>query len=87
MNYAKLDAALTVALDQAGPDGAGLVVFIHSDRPVGTAEAEVLDRHGVHTAAAGRQVVTATLTPHGIGVLSDEPWVRSIRLSSKMRPA
>jgi hypothetical protein len=87
MNYRKLDAALATALQQPpAPHERALSVFIHTERPPAPGEAEILESNGVRAGAGGRCIFTAMLSPRAIDELSEQPWVRSLRLATQLRP-
>jgi hypothetical protein len=87
VNYRKLDAALATALGEAhAPDEPAFIVFVHAEHPPGPEEKAVLERHGVSVGTGGRSIFTATLSPRSIDELTEQPWVRSLRLSSRLRP-
>jgi hypothetical protein len=86
MDYRKIDAALAAALDEVrDPEERFLAVFIHTTHPPGQAEAAFLERLGVSGIRGERQVFTATLSPRAIAQLSDQPWLRFLRLSQRLR--
>lgn len=88
MDYVKLDAGLFAAVEDeggGGGDDASLTVFIHTEQPPGKAERAFLKKLGVRGIADGQQVFTADLSPRAIGELSEQHWVRHIRLSRKLR--
>ncbi len=86
MNYQKLDAALAMALnDVPNQQEACLVVFIHTE-PTPDAKAQAaLKSMGVSNISSNSDVFTATLSPNAISQLSEQPWVRYIKLSQKLR--
>jgi hypothetical protein len=87
MEYRKIDAPLASALeDVQEPEKPDLTVFIQTTHPPGSEEARFLEQLGVRGVAGGRQFFTATLSPRAVAELSDQPWVRSLKLSSKLRP-
>ena len=56
MNYSKIDAALATVLREApATDERGFVVFVHTERPPGPKEEEVLENIGVRTGTGGRR--------------------------------
>ena len=86
MDYRKIDAALAVALQETpNRDDPSLLVFVHTERPPCEQEAAALERHGIRT-GDGRGPFTATLSPRAVEDLSDQPWVRSLKLSQRLRP-
>jgi hypothetical protein len=84
MNYQKLDAALAMALkDIQNPDDRSLVVFIHTE-PIPDAATDFLESLGVSGVSSGRSAFTATLSVNAISQLSDQPWVKYLKLSQKL---
>lgn len=81
-----MDAALAAALDEVqDPEERALSVFIHTTHAPRDAEVAFLEDLGVSGVTAGRQVFTATLSPRAVAELSDQPWLRYMRLSSRLR--
>ncbi|MGH8058004.1 MAG: hypothetical protein ACREOH_12340, partial [Candidatus Entotheonellia bacterium] len=70
----------------ANPDARELPVFIHTAGTPTQDQADFLRQHGVADASADRQVFTATLSARAVDELTHQPWIRYIRLSSKLRP-
>ena len=86
MDYQKIDAALAAALDEVrDPEERAISVFIHTEHAPMDAEAAFLEDLGVGGVTGGRQVFTATLSPRAIGELSDQPWLRYMKLSRRLR--
>lgn len=83
MDWSKLDAALAAAMAEEG-GSQRLDIFVHLDP--GAADRQVLARFDVRGADAG-EVCTATLSPTQVDELSSLPWVRRLRLSSRLRLA
>lgn len=87
MDYDKLDADLSAELDGvADANAATLPVFIHTEQPSGPEQEAFLRELGVSGEIAGRDVLTADLSPRAIDELSRQPWVRYLKLSRKLRP-
>ena len=88
VDFSKLDADLSAELDQtpANPDEPAFLVFVQTDRPLSQAEAAVLSRVGVAGNFVGRDLFTATLSPRAVDELSNQPWVRYLKLSRRLRP-
>ncbi len=85
MNYQKLDAALVIALNEVERlDECSLVVFIHTDPVPDDAATVFLESLGVSNVRSGRNVFTATLSANGISQLSQQPWVKYLKLSQKL---
>lgn len=86
MNYQKVDAALAAALDDIqDPEERDLAVFIHTMHVPDNDEAALLEKLGVGGATGRRQVFTATLSARAVAELSDQPWVRYLKLSKPLR--
>jgi hypothetical protein len=87
VDYRKIDAALATAIGEThAPDRAAFVVFVHTEHPPGPEEKDVLESHGVGVGTGSRNIFTATLSPRSIEELTEQPWVRSLRLSTRLRP-
>ena len=86
MDYRKIDAALAAALDETqDPEERSLAVFIHTTHAPRHGEAALLEELGVSGVGGRRQIFTATLSPRAIGELSEQPWLRHLRLSQRLR--
>ena len=86
MDYQKLDAGLASVLDDT-PDPAerNLTVFILTRGGLTNDQLAFLRRCGVNDVTPDRQVFTATLSARTEEEVSDQPWVRSLKLSSRLR--
>ena len=76
MDWGKVDAALSGALDRAGVDDV-LAVFVHLDPTAALPVSPVLAGEG--------DVRSAALTPAEVSDLTDQPWVHHVRLSDRLR--
>ena len=86
MDYAKLDAALACAVEASKqPDSRTLQVFIHTDATPTDEQRLFLQRVGVASAALGKRIMTATLSPRAVEQIAGEQWVRYLRLGSAVR--
>ena len=85
MNQSKIDAALAAALERAGPDQSNFPVFIqlHGDGTQG--DEPMLARVGAGGAGQSGPVRTAVLSGQQVAELSEQPWVRQLRLSRPLR--
>ncbi|MFP5318329.1 MAG: hypothetical protein ACLGI2_08540 [Acidimicrobiia bacterium] len=87
MDYRKIDAALAAALDDQGPPAARgrpvprLAVFVHVDPAAATRRRADLARLGLPAGSVLGGIATASLSPDQVRELSEQPWVRQIRLS------
>jgi hypothetical protein len=84
VNYAKVDAALAGALESTSDyEARTLPVFIHVD--ASAADRQILADLGVTGADAGQETVAATaLSPQNVAQLSQQSWVRQLRLSRSL---
>lgn len=92
MDFSKLDAALAGALDpqprepREWPEAMAdpkLLVFVHVQPD--DVDRRELTRLGVRAESITGNVATATLSPEQIDELSEQPWVRQIRLSQPLK--
>lgn len=83
-DYGKLDAGLASALEDV-PDGDARVlpVFVEVAGELPDAGRSALADLGLTEPTGG--VVTATLSARQVSQLSDQPWVRYLRLSGRLR--
>ncbi len=87
MDYRKIDAGLAAALkDVKEPGKSALVVFIHTEHAPSATETAFLEKLGVKIGPDERQVFTATLSANEVAELSDQAWVKYLKLSRKLRP-
>ncbi|MCC5651611.1 hypothetical protein LC609_17615 [Nostoc sp. XA013] len=85
MNYQKLDAALTTALnDVQSLEESNLGVFIHTEPILDSAATAVLERLGVSGVTSGKDIFTATLSPNAISQLSEQSWVKYLKRSQQL---
>ena len=83
-DYGKLDAGLASALeDVADGDARVLPVFVEVAGELTEAGLATLTDLGLGEPTGG--VVTATLSARQVSQLSDQPWVRYLRLSERLR--
>ncbi|PHM11741.1 hypothetical protein [Nostoc sp. 'Peltigera malacea cyanobiont' DB3992] len=86
MNYQKLDAALTTALnDVQNLEEPSLGVFIHTESVLDSAATAVLESFGVSGVSSGKDIFTATLSPNAISQLSEQAWVKYLKRSQQLR--
>ena len=88
MDFSKLDADLLAELDQASadPNERAFLVFVQTDRPLGPEETAVFSRMGVAGDFLGQDLFTATLSLRALDELSNQAWVRYLKLSRRLRP-
>jgi hypothetical protein len=87
MDYRKIDTGLAIALkDVKDPGKSALVVFIHTEHIPRATETAFLKKLGVKISPDKRQVFTATLSANEVAELSDQSWVKYLKLSRKLRP-
>ncbi|MEU8779144.1 hypothetical protein [Streptomyces sp. NPDC048606] len=91
MDYGKLDAALSLAVDAEGRDPAArdLSVLVRLTQRPSPEQWQRLRGAGVEGAdgeGPDRTVLTGTLSRRDVESLSAEPWVHSLSLSGSRRP-
>jgi hypothetical protein len=89
VDYQKIDAALAAALENIqNPDERSLDVFVFttetSELSSGDEKITVLNDLGINAYYANRRTFTATLSPIGVEILTEESWVRYLKLSRKL---
>jgi hypothetical protein len=89
MNWQKFDASLASALGDVGdPDVPQFSVFIQTKEAPGPSESDYLEELGVSSGnKRERQVFVGTLSARAISRLSEQSWVRSVRLSRNLQLA
>ncbi|MDJ0800337.1 MAG: hypothetical protein QNJ51_26605 [Calothrix sp. MO_167.B12] len=88
MNYQKLDASLAMALNEVlEPENPNLVVFIHTHSPLDPDAIAMLENTGISNVTSNKEVFTATLSFVAISQLSEQTWVKYLKLSHKLRLA
>ncbi len=86
MNYQKLDPALAMALNNAQtPETQGLEVFIHTESILQPTATTVLKSFGINDVSSNKDIFTARLLPSAISQLSEQPWVKYLKLSQNLR--
>src|SRR5687768_3243271 len=86
VDYRKIDPELAGALaDACDLHAPSSKVFIETEHPPRDEEAAVLEAVGVSGSLQGRLIFTAELSPAQVARLSEEPWVRFLTLSRKLR--
>ncbi|MDY7014972.1 MAG: hypothetical protein SVX43_15535 [Cyanobacteriota bacterium] len=87
MNYQKLDAALSLELERVeNPEEAHFVVFIHI-QSISTDEAMTnLECLGAQNLSGTRSIITATLSARAVSEVSQQSWVKYLRLSQVLSP-
>jgi hypothetical protein len=89
-DHRKIDAKLASALRRRSQDDATPIdVFVHLTPGCGPQAAAKLNALGVRGVGSGRSVFTARLSADEIAELSDQPYVRQLRLAQtlKLRPS
>jgi len=85
MNYGKVDAPLAAAVDEIeNVEEPTLAVFIHTAPSRDEIATTFLNGIGVRVYSKNQEIFTATVSPHTVEELSQQPWVRYVRLSQKL---
>lgn len=84
MNYHKVDAPLAAAVDEIKNAEEPLAIFIYTAKSRDETATTFLNAIGVRVYSANQQIFTATVSPHTVKELSQQPWVRYVKLSQKL---
>lgn len=87
MNFSKIDSALAMALDEESVLSDEVYsVFIDLASSLDSGQREFLSKLRVEVSDLKSLTFTATLSQEQIGQLSEQPWVKFIHFSQKVRP-
>ena len=86
MNYNKVDAALAAALKSEETDKNFIPVFVGVNKGLGQNEKEYLQKSGLIFNKDIPEIITATISQEAISELSDQSWVRYVKLSTRLKP-
>ncbi|HTH20714.1 MAG TPA: hypothetical protein VL854_00730 [Nitrososphaeraceae archaeon] len=86
MNYNKVDAALAAALKSEETDKNFIPVFVGVNKGLGQNEKEYLQKLGLIFNKDIPEIITATISQQAISELSDQSWVRYLKLSTRLKP-
>ena len=86
MNYNKVDAALAAALKSEETDKNFIPVFVGVNKGLGQNEKEYLQKLGLIFNKNVPEIITATISQQAISELSDQSWVRYLKLSTRLKP-
>ena len=86
MNYQKIDTALAMAINQVeNPYQRLFIIFIHTQPILESAAQNFLIDLGIRKKTESETVFTATVSAHTISELSDQNWVKHLKLSQRLR--
>jgi hypothetical protein len=85
MQYQKLDPGLITALDGSGSDDR-FTIFLHTNPDSHVTAEQAFSRWKAPPVSVGNNLYTATLSRDDVATLSDEAWVKYLRLSQTLRP-
>lgn len=87
MDYGKIDGALAGALTpEQDMATSRLSVFIRTNPDLPPAAAQLLQKYGLDAALESVPLLSLELSPSQIEELSEQPWVKSIKLARIARP-
>ena len=86
MNYNKVEAALAAALKSEETDKNFIPVFVGVNKGLGQNEKEYLQKLGLIFNKDIPEIITATISQEAISELSDQSWVRYLKLSTRLKP-
>ena len=85
MNYHKVDAPLAAAVDEIkNAEEPLLAVYIYTAKSRDESATIFLNGLGVRVYSKNQDTFTATVSPHTVRELSQQPWVRYVKLSPKL---
>jgi hypothetical protein len=84
MDYSKIDAPLAAQLKSKDPDEL-FPVFISVSKDIGEQEQSFLKRIGIMSSVANMRIFSATIPSQAIDELSEQPWIRYIKLSTALQ--
>jgi hypothetical protein len=85
MNYRKLDTALAMALNEIqNQNEISLVVFVHTENLLDSNAIAMLENLGICGVGEGKQIHTASLSINAVSQLSEQNWVKYLKLSQKL---
>jgi len=85
MDYRKVDATLAAAVDETkNAEEPTLAVFIYTAKSRDESATIFLNGIGIRVYSTNQEIFTATVSPHTVKELSQQPWVRYVKLSQKL---
>lgn len=85
INYRKVDAPLAAAVDEIkNTEEPTLAVFIYTAKSRDETATTFLNGLGIRVYSAHQEIFTATVSPHTVKELSQQPWVRFVKLSQEL---
>jgi hypothetical protein len=85
LNYTKVDPFLAVALKTKERDDDLFTVFVSVKKGLGYTEITRLQKLGIPFNRNNPEIFSATISRKTISELSDQSWVRYLRLSTKLK--
>ena len=86
MNHRKIDATLAAAVDETkNAEEPMLAVFIYTAKSRDETATTFLNGLGIRVYSKNQEIFTATVSPHTVKELSQQPWVRYVKLSQKLQ--
>jgi hypothetical protein len=86
MNYNKVDAALAAALKSEETDENLIPIFVGVEKGLGQNEKKYLQKLGLIFNKGIPEIIPATISQEAISELSEQSWVRYLKLSTKLKP-
>lgn len=85
MDYHKVDATLAATLEEIkNADEPLLAVCIYTAKTRDETATIFLNGIGVRVYSTNQEIFTATVSPQTVKKLSQQPWVRFVKLSQKL---
>ena len=84
-DYSRIDGALLLACEDTPAADRLLTVFVHAIEPPSAAQAQQLSALGISLPDRPRRIFTATLSPEDVAQLSHKKWIKSLKLSQRLK--
>ena len=84
-DYTRVDGALLQACEETPAADRLLTIFVQTLQPPTEDQAKQLSALGVSLPARPKRIFTATLSPSEVIQLSHEDWIKSLKLSQRLK--
>lgn len=84
-DYTRINGALLQACEETPATDRLLTIFVHTLQPPTEDQVKQLTALGVCLPRRPRRIFTATLSPSEVTQLSNEGWIKSLKLSQRLK--
>ena len=84
-DYIRIDGALLQACEETPASDRLLTIFVHTFRPTTEDQAKQLSALGVCLPTRPKRIFTAMLSPSEVIKLSHDSWIKSLKLSQRLK--